>query len=320
MAWPLLVLLALAALGAAVDLGSSSLGLAELWRGATPDTDPTARAILLDLRLPRALAAFGAGAVLAIAGVLMQALLRNPLADPYILGVSGGAAVAALGAMVLGLAGVWIPVGAAAGALTAMLAVFALAHGAGGWTPTRLLLVGVVVASGCSAMVSLLLALSDEARLKGMLFWLMGDLAHAGSPWPILALAAIATPLAIAVGRPLNVLARGDLQAQVTGLAVRPLRIGVYIGASLLTAGAVTTAGSVGFVGLVTPHLARLWLGSDHRVVAPAAALLGGTLVVVADLLARTIVAPRQLPVGALTALVGVPLFLALMRRQRSVA
>ena len=210
--------------------------------------------------------------------------------------------------------------GAAIGALCAMLTVFALARGPGGWTPTRLLLTGVVVASGCGAMVSLLLALSDDARLKGMLFWLMGDLAYASSPWTMLALLAVALPLVIAVGRPLNVLARGELTAQIAGLSVRPLRIGVYVGASLLTAAAVTTAGSVGFVGLVTPHLARLWLGSDHRIVAPAAALMGGTLVVIADLLARTIVAPRQLPVGALTAIVGVPLFLSLMSRQRNLA
>lgn len=314
----ILALLALAAIATAVAVGSSGASLEALWPGA--DGNVLSRSILLDLRLPRALTAFGTGAVLALAGLLMQALLRNPLADPYVLGVSGGAAVAALGAMVLGLSGLWIDLGAAVGALCAMLTVFALARGPGGWTPTRLLLTGVVVASGCGAMVSLLLALSDDARLKGMLFWLMGDLAYASSPWTMLALLAVALPLVIAVGRPLNVLARGELTAQIAGLSVRPLRIGVYVGASLLTAAAVTTAGSVGFVGLVTPHLARLWLGSDHRIVAPAAALMGGTLVVIADLLARTIVAPRQLPVGALTAIVGVPLFLSLMSRQRNLA
>jgi iron complex transport system permease protein len=319
---PALLLLTLIGAGAlilSVSLGSSGDDPVALWGRALAGEDPVARAILLDLRLPRALAAFATGAVLALAGVLMQVLLRNPLADPYVLGVSGGAAVAAVGAMLLGLGGLWVDLGAAGGALGAMLLVFTLAHGPGGWTPTRLLLTGVVVAAGCSAAISVMLATAGEAPVRGMLAWLMGDLSYSGMPWSALVVLALALPACLALARPLDVLSRGDLQAAVLGLPVREVRLALYFGGSVLTAVAVTTAGSIGFVGLVTPHLVRLALGSSHRVVVPASALLGGTLLVLADLAARTVVAPRQLPVGALTALIGVPLFLVRMRRERRI-
>ncbi len=314
---PLLILLlaiaSVLAIAASVAFGSS--GIDAPWERLAAG-DPLMRTIVWELRLPRALAAFGAGSVLALAGVLMQALLRNPLADPYVLGVSGGAAVGALTVMLVGLAGLAVDIGAAAGAFAAMLLVFAVAHGPGGWTTTRLLLTGVVVAAGCGAIISLLLSLSDDLRLRGMLFWLLGDFGYVRTPWSLLVLALVAIPLGMLAARPLDALARGALQAQILGVPVRGLRIGIYVAASLLTAAAVTTAGSIGFVGLVTPHLVRLVTGSAHRAVIPAAALGGGALLVVADLLARTIVAPRQLPVGALTALIGVPLFLILMRRR----
>jgi len=319
---PALLLLTLIGAGAlilSVSLGSSGDDPVALWGRALAGEDPVARAILLDLRLPRALAAFATGAVLALAGVLMQVLLRNPLADPYVLGVSGGAAVAAVGAMLLGLGGLWVDLGAAGGALGAMLLVFALAHGPGGWTPTRLLLTGVVVAAGCSAAISVMLATAGEAPVRGMLAWLMGDLSYSGMPWSALVVLALALPACLALARPLDVLSRGDLQAAVLGLPVREVRLALYFGGSVLTAVAVTTAGSIGFVGLVTPHLVRMALGSSHRVIVPASALLGCTLLVLADLAARTVVAPRQLPVGALTALIGVPLFLVLMRRERRI-
>lgn len=320
---PALLLLALAAAGAlilSVSLGSSTgEGADSLWQRLVTDGDPVARAIVLELRLPRALAAFATGAVLALAGVLMQVLLRNPLADPYVLGVSGGASVAAVTAMLLGLGGTWVGLGAAGGALAAMLLVFALAHGPGGWTPARLLLTGIVVAAGCSAVISVILSTAAEAPVRGMLAWLMGDFSYAAMPWDALVVLAVALPACLVLARPLDVLSRGDLQAAIVGLPVRAVRIGIYFGASLLTAVAVTTAGSIGFVGLVTPHLVRLAIGSSHRVVVPAAALLGGTLLVLADLAARTVIAPRQLPVGALTALIGVPLFLVLMRRERRI-
>jgi iron complex transport system permease protein len=234
------------------------------------------------------------------------------------MGVSGGASVAALLAIMLGLPAVGVDGFAALGALAACLLVFALAQGPGGWTPTRLLLTGIVVAAGAGSVVSLLLALGDETRLRGMVFWLLGDLSGTRRwPW-LLALLAVASVAGIALGRHLNVLARGAVQAATVGMDVRRLQIVLFVGSSVLTGCAVSAAGSIGFVGLVTPHLARLALGSDNRVVLPAAALLGGALLMAADLAARVLIAPRQLPVGALTALVGVPLFLLLMARQRS--
>jgi len=312
---PLLALLAAACLGLALGTGSVAITPGALWDIVTGGGDGLQRRVVLDLRLPRALAAFVVGGLLGLAGALMQVLLRNPLADPYVLGVSGGAAVAALLTMLLGLAGFWIPLNAFAGALGSMLLVFAVAHGRGGWTPTRLLLTGVVVAAGWGAVISFLLAISPDRELRGMLFWLMGDLGHTSGPgWTGLVLLA-GLVLALAAARPLNLLARGDLQAQALGVAVGPLRLGIYFAASLLTAAAVTIAGSVGFVGLVVPHMIRLIAGADHRVLLPAAVLLGGSLLVAADALARVIIAPQQLPVGVITALIGVPLFLVLLHR-----
>jgi iron complex transport system permease protein len=298
--------------------GSMPLSMTQVWNSLSGHGDTLADAVIFQLRLPRALTAFAAGSVLALAGVLMQVLLRNPLADPFVMGVSGGASIAALSAMLLGMSGLVIDISATCGALATTLLVFSLAHGEGGWTPTRLLLTGVVVAAGASAVVSTLLALGDEARLRGMLFWLMGDLSLSSRPGPLLLLAGCATALSLPFARHLNVLSRGELQARILGAPVQGLRIAIFVASSLLTGFCVTTAGTIGFVGLVTPHLARMLVGSDHRAVLPASALLGGTLVMIADLAARTLFAPRQLPVGALTAIAGVPLFLLLMRQQRS--
>jgi iron complex transport system permease protein len=209
-----------------------------------------------------------------------------------------------------------VDVAATSGALATTALVFLLARGEGGWVPTRLLLTGVVVAAGTGALVSTLLILSDEVRMRGMLFWLMGDLSLSSSAWPLLLTLGLATLCAYPFARHLNLLARGDLQAELVGAPVRGLRIGIFVGGSVLTAIAVTAVGTIGFIGLVTPHMVRLLLGADHRVTLPATALLGGTLLMFADLCARTCFAPRQLPVGALTALVGVPVFLMLMRRK----
>jgi iron complex transport system permease protein len=310
-----LAIAAAAILASSVIIGSVEIAWGDLWRGWNSQ-NALAHDLIFELRLPRALTAFAAGGILALAGVLMQVLLRNPLADPFVMGVSGGAAVAALSAMLLGLSGFAVDAAATIGALATTLLVFTLAHGEGSWAPVRLLLTGIVVAAGTSAVVSMLLALGDESRLRGMLFWLMGDLSLNTRPWTLLGVLSVGVLIALPLSRHLNVLARGELQARVLGAPVGALRIGIFVASSALTAAVVTTAGTIGFVGLVTPHLVRLMLGSDHRLVLPASALLGGTLVMLADLCARTMFAPRQLPVGALTALVGVPLFLALMRRQ----
>jgi iron complex transport system permease protein len=306
-----------ALLCASLLLGSAGFDATAAWRAVTSGEPSLARDVVFDLRLPRALTAFAVGGLLGLAGALLQVLLRNPLADPYVLGVSGGASVAALLALMLGLPLLTVDLAAGAGALAACAIVFALAQGPGGWTPTRLLLTGVVVAAGAGSIVSLLLAMSDDTRLRGMVFWLLGDLSGSDR-WPgLLALLAAATVLCVALGRPLNVLARGETLAASVGLEVRPLRRLVFVLSSVLTGSAVSTAGSIGFVGLVTPHLVRLALGNDQRVVLAGSALLGGFVLMAADLASRVLLAPRQLPVGALTALVGVPIFLLLMARQR---
>ena len=306
-------------MAAALLLGSVEFGAGDVISALLGGGDVMTRTVVLDLRLPRAIAAFTTGGMLALAGSFMQVLLRNPLADPYILGISSGAAVCALGVMALGLGGIWVDAGAFAGATAVTLLVFALSHGPGGWTPTRLLLTGVVIASGLTALMSLILALSPDGQLRGMMFWLMGDLSLAESGLRNLPVLALGVALGMIFARHLNVLSRGELPAEALGLSVKPARIGIYLASSLITALAVTTAGSIGFIGLVVPHLVRLVAGPDHRIVIPASVLLGGALLTFADLLARTVVAPIQLPVGALTALIGVPLFLVLLGRQRHI-
>ena len=312
-----LATLAVLTIFVAMASGSAAIGTADAIRAIAGDAPDHIRALVMDLRLPRALTAFGVGGLLAVAGVLMQVLLRNPLAEPYILGSSGGAAVAALLGMLLGWGSAFVDLAAFGGAMTATLLVFSIAQGTGSWTPTRLLLTGVVLAAGFSAVTTLLLALSPDQNLRGMLFWLMGDLSFAYSPGRGLWLLAAITLAGTLVARHLNVLARGELQAAIVGLPVASFRLIIFAVTALATAVSVTTVGVIGFIGLVVPHLIRLIVGSDHRIVLPASALAGGSLLVVADTLARTLMAPRQLPVGALTAALGVPLFLILMSRSR---
>jgi len=315
-----LVLLALASLVAmmlSVGVGSVSVAPGDVVAVILGEGSNLQQTLVLELRLPRTLSAFATGGLLAVAGALMQVLLRNPLADPYVLGLSGGAAVGALFAMLAGLGGLMISGSAFAGALLATLMVFGLAHGTGSWTPSRLLLTGVVVAAGWGAVITLMLAISPAQRLPGMLYWLMGDVSYARTPWPALAFLLLVCLLVVPLGRSLNVLARGPMQAAALGVAVRPLEWTIYILASLLTATAVTMAGSIGFVGLVVPHMLRLVLGNDQRLILPACALAGGTLLVLADTLARVVIAPEQLPVGVITALLGVPTFLYLLYRSR---
>lgn len=313
-----LALLALLAIGGALIVGSATLDIEQVAGVFVGQGEPLAHTLVMELRLPRALSAFAVGGLLAVAGALMQILLRNPLADPYVLGISGGAAVGALAAMLAGLGGVLLSGSAFGGALVSMLLVFALARGEGSWTPSRLLLTGVVVASGWGAVITLLLSLSPTQALPGMLFWLMGDLSYARAPWMPLTLLLMVCLMLMPLGRHLNVLARGPMQAAALGVDVRWLSWGIYLIASLLTATAVTSAGTIGFVGLVVPHMLRLVLGNDQRLILPACALSGGLLLVVADTLARSVMAPEQLPVGVITALLGVPMFLLLLNRSRS--
>lgn len=300
----------------ALKVGSSEIGWGVLWEILRGEQQGTLATVVLELRLPRTVVAFVAGALLALSGLLMQILLRNPLADPYVLGVSGGAAVAALLVLLAGASVAWMAPAAFGGALLSMALVFGLARLRGNWDPMRLLLTGVVVAAGWGAVITFLLAVSPDRALRGMLFWLMGDLGQPQLPqWELLVLLA-GVGIALLLAREINVLARGGEQAAAFGIAVERLRAVLFLLASLLTATAVTLAGSVGFIGLVVPHMIRLMGLSDHRLLIPASVLLGGGLLVLSDIVSRTLLAPQQLPVGVVTAMVGVPLFLYLLQRR----
>jgi len=324
--WLALAAAALAALAFALATGSSRLAPLQLLQAVISPQDSTAGDIVMQLRLPRALAAFATGGLLALAGALMQVLLRNPLADPYVLGLSGGASVGALGVMLFGFGSgaIWINLGAGAGALTAIALVLVFARrdfarqqmfGARDASP-RLLLTGVILAAGWGAIITVMLTMASEAKLRGMLFWLMGDLNGAESWVPatlmLIAVLVFIYPLA----RDLNVLLRGEALAHALGVRVVVLRRKIYLAAAAATALAVTTAGPVGFVGLVIPHALRLVLGNDQRMLLPAAALAGGTLLTLADTAARSVLAPQQLPVGVITAILGVPSFMYLLTRR----
>jgi iron complex transport system permease protein len=315
--WTLLVLGALAfvCLLASLLAGSAHLSLDQALAALAGGGDELSATIVRTIRLPRTISAFAVGSLLGLAGVLLQALFRNPLADPFVLGVSGGASVGALAGMLAGFALGGLEWTATGGAL----AIGALVYWMGsGGDSGRLLLSGVVLASACGAVISVLLAIADNGQLRGMVFWLAGDLGWAQHPWFDLAAAGVALLTSLVGGRALNVLAAGELRSAILGLDARVARPVVFIIAAALTSLAVLAAGPVGFVGLVAPHLVRLALRtSDHRLVAPGAALCGGALLCLADIASRTIAAPRQLPVGAITGLIGAPVFLLLLRRQR---
>jgi len=312
----LLMLMSVGSIFFASFNGSVPLHWSE-WLGALGDSGSRHGELIWRLRLPRAMAAWAVGSMLAMSGCLMQVLLRNPLADPYVLGVSGGAAFATLLGMVFAVTTALLPWLAIAGALFSILLVFVLARGAGPWSGTRLLLTGVVTASGWAAMISLVLSLGPDNSLRGMLFWLMGDLSYATLPaWSLVVLGGCFV-VTLGLARSLNVLAMGETTARLLGEPTRHMLWLVYLLASILTATAVSIAGSIGFVGLIVPHLMRLLVGSDHRILIPAAALFGGLFLVFSDTLARTLLSPQQLPVGVVTALLGVPLFLLLLNRAR---
>jgi iron complex transport system permease protein len=308
-----LLLLAGIVVGSSLVAGSTEIGMNDAVAAVLGNPAEPAHTVVMELRVPRVLSALAIGALLAVAGALLQALFRNPLADSYVLGVSGGSSLGALLALLIG-GSLWlVQASAAAGAVLATLLVLALARGGG---TVRVLLTGVVLASACGALVTLVLVLADNGQLRGMMFWLAGDLGWAARPWTMAGAALLATAAVSLVARPLDVLATGETTAQSLGLDLPRWRMIIVILAGILTAGAVIQGGTIGFVGMVVPHLVRLAFGTAaHRVVVPAAALAGGTLLAAADLVARTVAAPRQLPVGAIMALLGVPIFLALLRR-----
>jgi len=319
----------LATLAAVALIASLAFGAAELAPAAVLEVlggggDDVARTVVLELRLPRALLAALVGGALAMAGAVFQALLRNALAEPYILGVSGGAAVGAVAAIALGwaAAGAWaLPAAAFAGATLAILLVFRIAAGAG---PGRvldtrvLLLAGVVVGAFFNAIILLLLTFADAETFRSAVFWMMGSLA--GATWgSAAALALWLLPSAfalIALARPLNLLAIGEDTALFLGTRVGRVKLAAYAITSLLVAAAVATSGAIGFIGLIVPHALRLIWGSDHRFLLPGSLLAGATFLLLADTAARTVAAPAELPVGVVTALIGVPLFVVLLARR----
>lgn len=310
MKWLGLGAVLLVALLAAVVLGPAHVPLSDLARSP----------IVWDLRLPRALLAVLVGGSLGVAGVSLQSLVRNPLADPFLLGLSGGAGLGAVLAIALHLGGPWaIPLAAFAGALVALGLVFrlGLVGGAGGLDPRILLLGGVAVGAFTGAVTTAIVSLAEASELRNAYLWLWGGLSSAS--WATVRLTALYIPVPLlvllAAARPLDLLVLGDESARYLGTDVAVTKRRVYLAASLLTAAAVAVSGVIGFVGLIVPHVGRGLVGGRHRALLPAAFLIGGALLVLADTLARVAVAPRELPVGIVTALVGVPLFVVLLKR-----
>ena len=276
------------------------------------------RTILFDIRLPRVLLGACVGASLAVAGASLQALLRNPLAEPYLLGVSNGAALGTMLAFVFFESFVLArPIMAFAGAGVATVVVYQMARGRAGMNVERLVLSGVIVTTFLSSIIVLLTGLLDAARLRGFTFWLLGDLSQA--TWTgfylTIAAAVLGTILLTSQSRALNLMMIGERDAMDFGVEVGRVRLMVFGTSSLLVGTAVAASGSVGYVGLIVPHLVRLAAGSDNRVVVPCSAIVGAAFVVLADTFARTAIAPRELPVGAITALIGAPVFIYLLRR-----
>lgn len=303
-------------LSVALAWGSAPLSLADVLTGLVDSSPGMARDIIWQLRMPRALAAFACGGLLALAGVLLQALLKNALADSYILGVSGGASLGALGALTLGAGLAAMNAAALAGALGAIALVFGITFRGGQWNIYRLLLSGVVLSAGFAAMTSLILVVAPSAQLKGMLFWLMGDLSYAEHPGLSCALLFVLMLAAVAVAPRLDILSLGEAKARSLGVAVASLQLMIFFVAALATVAAVMLGGAIGFVGLMMPHAVRLMGVVRHRLLLPVAVMAGGSFLTLADTGARTLWAPQQLPVGIFTALIGVPCMLYLLTRR----
>ncbi|MGD8699940.1 MAG: iron ABC transporter permease [Gemmatimonadales bacterium] len=318
----LLALIAATIFLVSITVGAVHLPLRAVMAALSGAGDETTRAIVLNLRLPRAVLALLVGGALGLAGAVFQALLRNPLAEPWVLGVSGGAAVGAVAAVVLGwsLPAPWsVPLAALAGALLAIVLVLRIAtHAARGLDTRVLILAGLVVAAFFNAVIQLLLTFASGETFRSAVFWMMGSLAAANWTSAVV-LAAYLLPAMAALlflARPLNLLAVGEETALYLGTRVERVKLASYLIASLLVAATVAVSGIIGFVGLIVPHAIRLMWGSDHQLLLPASVLLGGGFLLAADTAARTVAAPAELPLGVITALVGVPLFVILLARR----
>ena len=317
-----LALVVVAALALSVSFGASGVGPGDLWRVLSGGGDPTARSILIQLRLPRAALAALVGGALGLSGCTFQALLRNPLAEPYVLGVSGGAAVGAVAVVVTGIGVVlpWmLPLGAFLGALAAMALVLEVARRASpGRMDTRVLILsGVIIGAFFNAVILLLLSIADVESFRSAIFWMMGNLS--GADWGstgLLALLLLPGALAVlSLARAFNLLSRGEEVAFYLGASVQRVKLTAYLAASLMVAAAVAAGGVIGFVGLIVPHAVRIAWGNDHRLLLPASFLAGTAFLLVADTAARLVVAPAELPTGVVTAVAGVPFFVALLLR-----
>ena len=283
------------------------------------NVDQTGYAILYEIRLPRILLAIGVGICLSTSGASLQAMLRNPLAEPYLLGVSNGAALGTILAILFAGSNAIVQAGFAfGGAAFAMCCVYALSKTKAGINVERLVLSGVIITSLLSAVIILLTGLLDAARLRGFTFWLLGDLSGAGYPGAIIAIGAglLGTAICFFKASALNLMMVGERDAVDFGVELNSTRLVIFIAASLMVGAAVAAGGSVGYVGLVIPHLIRLAMGSDNRLVIPSSAIGGAAFVVLADMLARSVAAPRELPIGAITALIGAPIFVHLLARK----
>ena len=321
------LLLLLVAMTAAVAIGSVALGPGAVWQvvanhlWGTP-SQSVADEIVWQIRLPRVLLAAVVGAALTTAGTVVQALVRNSLADPFLLGVSSGASVGAAAVLLFGAfasLGVWaVSVGSVVGAVAAAIAVFLVSGAGRGLSPTQLILCGVVLSSLFESITSFLIFKGNPQATQSVLFWLLGSFGNAD--WPQLPIPAIALLVAIvyvtAQGRSLNALAMGAEPAAALGIDVRRLRINLFVVTSLMVGVTVAVAGVIGFVGLAVPHIVRLLVGSDHRRVLPVGVVFGAAFMVVGDLLARTIVAPQEMPIGVITAFIGAPTLIVLIRRR----
>ncbi len=290
------------------------LAMGDQWINPFSASNSLDQTILWELRLPRLLTAFAVGGLLALAGAWFQVLLGNPLAEPYVLGVAGSASAGAVTGLMLMPESSWImSAGAFTGAWVGIVAVMFFSR----LGPNRMLLAGVVLAAFWSAVLALLLALLPEQGLFRAFSWMMGDLSRSDLPIPLLLLAwVIALVCGLLLSGALDKLLLGERHAEALGVDIKQLRSRLLLLASAVTALAVTAAGTIGFIGLVIPHLMRLIFGSLHRAVLPASAIGGGLLLVLADSAARTIIAPAELPVGILTAMIGVPVFLFLLLRR----
>ena len=304
----------------ALMVGSSNLSAAEIWSSLTGGSeDDTIRTIILQLRIPRIVLAIIVGAGLSVAGATLQSLLRNPLAEPYILGISSGGTVGAFLAITLGLgwAQFTTPLFSFAGSGLVMLLVYSLGYRRGFLDPNALLLSGVMVGAFFNSIILVVVAMFNQ-ELRTAYLWMMGNLSGAESSTLMVVgpLILASTLVLILQSRALNLIATGDESAAQFGVNVERVRKLSYVLASLITGLAVSVSGVIGFVGLLVPHVCRLMFGSDNRIVMPASLIVGGMFLVLCDLLSRTLLAPSEIPVGAITAAVGAPLFIYLLKRR----